>query len=1681
MSRVRFAIVVVTATAVCLAGGTLRAQPLQYYSNQPVWSSNTSRVTRSIAVGDVDRDGFVDVVFGNEGGRNTLYMGVSDALRGGPTWEGAATDSTESVALGDINGDGFLDLVCGKQGRPNALYLGNGRVFSDVPDWTSGTVNNTFGVALADLNNDGQLDLVCANENQPNTVYFNIGGTFSTVTDWSSTESDRSIAVAVGDINNDTFLDLVFANDGLANTLYLGGPAGAIGTSLAWASGLTRRSFDVAIGDIDGDGALDLVFGNVTNNTVYFNVGGLPELAPSWESAASYVTAGIDLGDVDTDGDLDLICGNFNAGNALYLNTGSTLAVTPVWVSATTNQTFAVALADFGRDGDLDLICGNESQVNSLFSASGVVMEKNPSWLSTDATSTFGVAVGDVDNDDDLDLVCANGGFFGQPNTVYYNTGQGLETTPSWYSGPAEASFGIALGDINSDGYLDIVVANAGTSGQRNSLYLNDGAGSFETQPAWRSSLSNNSIVVALGDIDRDGDLDVAFGNGGIEGEPNTIYINRNGVLDTIPSWTSSLLNITVGVAFGDIDGDGNLDLACGNNGQANTIYHGNGFLLDDPPAWVAAQANNTFGVAVGDLDGDRDDDLVCGNGGFVDQGNTLYANSGSKGFPPTTPIWTSDALGSSTFGVVMGDPDGDGDLDIFAGNESQGNTLHLQQPLTSPSTPAWVAASKTSTFGVTVGDIDGDGDFDLVCGNEAQPNEVYNSLVRPAFRGDPLNPTRQLANNPAYIKQVRVTRDTLNVFHVQFRGVDLESDSFYIRAEYQHRGEPAWLPAQIATTPDGLAGAFGASPAGVVDSFQWDYSRIDPDPRAVILRLSVMSYSHRVAKGQWVTAYMKDMGTIDPIVPQLIAPTSITFPTVTVGDTVVSEIFIRNSGRATLSVPSIGLPTDEITLNPPPPFDVVPGGLSLVLVSLEPRRGVAVTGAIVLNTNDPGSPTFRINVITDIKPLAVVTDLLVPAFEQLPLGEAVTARVTAATGVRVERAILFHRPTGTGAFQDSIVMSPVIPPTPPPPGPTAADRVESVAAAGGELVKEWIGVIPGTAVTERGLDYYVRVENSGVTATDPAGAPVSFYSEVVKAPQSITTLPVATDGPDFAEGRDIRVLVDVPQGAVVVSGELHYRSGGERIYSDTPIEPGEPLPSATIPGSLVGPQGVEYWAEVNTLSNGLTDGTSTAPLSLRVVVSNLREPSTHSGKQYRMASVPLVMSPGVTFAAILSDQSAFGPYDRTRWRNFRWDPTALGYEELSDTASSVMDLQPGRGFWLISSSQHRVDSAPVRAFSTPANVPYAVTLSPGWSQIANPFNFVLAWDSSRVNGQPVAGANVQGPIRYDPSSGEYDPTPAAFLTPFDGYWVKNLETSNVTLELQPEATLLPVPLATAPNGEGATTVPSSLQLPAGTETPKTGQWHIRVMASCDGVSDSYNNAIVDASANDGWDALDLAEPPMAPGRSLSVYFPHADWGLRSDRYGTDARADDAASTGGHSWTLDVAKSFSMEPVGDEVILTFDGVESVPRDMEVRLVDHDLQRSVDLRAEPRYGFRLGVRGPGVGGGRFTLVAGTPEFVATSGQTATPTQTALRQNRPNPFNPTTVIRFDLAQSAPVALVVYNVDGRRVRQLLSQPLGPGGYEVPWDGRNDSGAPVASGVYFYRLTAGDYSATRKMILLK
>jgi hypothetical protein len=1612
-----------------------------FFALEPVWSSNPMNATSSVALGDVDGDGDLDLVFANATNHSiALYESTDDGVSLDPVWSLTTSVATNSVALGDIDGDGDLDLVCGNgtdsQGQSNTAYENTGGVFSTSPMWSSVPDNFTTGVALGDIDGDGDLDLVCGNYGDGNTVYENTGATFSTSPLWLSATANMTMSVALGDVDGDGDLDLVCGNAGQSNTTYEN-TGGIFSATPVWSSDALGSTRSLALGDIDGDGDLDLVCGNgIESNTVYANAGTWFTALPVWRSDPAKQTSAVALGDIDGDGDLDLVCGNTGSdSNTVYDNTGDGFSTLPVWLAESRNGTACVALGDIDRDGDLDLVCGNDG-ANTVYEHEGFRFPGLPQWSSDDTSNhTGGMVAADIDGDGDVDVVCGN---YGEANTVYENVDDVLSASPTkWSSMLTNKTIGIDLGDIDGDGDLDLACGNYD---QSNTVYENTG-GTFTEFPAWSSTTRYNTYDVALGDVDGDGDLDLVGGNW--RGK-NTLYRNAGGTifgLSTSPVWKSQIGYPTFCITLADIDGDGDLDLVCGNQSQRNNIYENTGRTFTTTPVWQSDERNDTYAVFLGDIDGDGDPDLLCGN---AEQPNTIYENIG--GVLSTSPVWWSDEINLTRY-AALADMDGDGDLDIVCGNWKGGNAIYENTGgaiSDLPTSPMWVSTPMLQTWGGDLADIDRDGDIDMLFGNFGNENTVYYGTRNPAFAGDPLAPTNHLANNGAFIRPVGARATETNRYTVNFQVHDVESDNVWVVADYQFEGG-VWRPVDLVGGGNRV-GPLVTTPGGVIYSMTWDISSVPFELGEVVLRLRSVEIPNRVSVIQHASPYRLQVGSVVPIRPAVsTSPDDLSYLGVTVGDTASLDLVVSNVGTDDLTVTAIELPSAEMLVTGTTPFTLTPGDSETLTVSVAPRVETHIAGYLRVMSDDPFTPVDSVQVITQILQLQFSSELL-SAADSLPLGEAVSVRVNPAPLVHIERGEVFHRPSGQAGFSQSV---PLVP--------------------DGSV---FVATIPGEHVTEAGLDYYVEVENSGLFATDPAAAPDSFYTRPVAGPEGIASNPVPNSGDDFLMDTEVTVQALLPQGAEFVWGSLYYRGGGAAAFTQTDLQLGSTIPEAAIPAGIVGATGVEYWIEVHTLQRHLTDpphDPAMHPRTIAVTVPDLVESQQHPGWSFRIMSVPLQFDGDFTgtVEALLSDQPEFGPYDQGRWKCWAYLSETNAYVELNDPASEdLFHPQPGRAWWLISREDHRVSTAPVTGMSVPTDGPYGIELAAdSWSMVGCPFAFAVSWDSIQVDSLTMAEAIRDGVIGQ-PWGWDNDWfTDIDAVDPFDGCWVYNFTDHPVTLWVPPvEAT-------------------QTQATPVLARDAESDGWRLTLAATTAGVSDRLNTVGMSSSARPGLDQYDRVEPPSLPNGGLALYF------LRSDnarRYAADVRPlpDDGGELGA-VWAFDVAKQFSSEGGGDEVIIAFDGLDDVPGDARIVLVDRKLDRHFPITEGEDYRFYLGHRDyvKSHDEARFRLIVGTESFVrsAAAEMVDLPTKTALYQNYPNPFNPATVIRYEVAEAGEVTIRIYNVRGALVKTLYDGHRKPGRYEVGWNGENRRGEPVSSGVYFYRMETPGFVDTRKIVLLR
>jgi hypothetical protein len=358
-----------------------------------------------------------------------------------------------------------------------------------------------------------------------------------------------------------------------------------------------------------------------------------------------------------------------------------------------------------------------------------------------------------------------------------------------------------------------------------------------------------------------------------------------------------------------------------------------------------------------------------------------------------------------------------------------------------------------------------------------------------------------------------------------------------------------------------------------------------------------------------------------------------------------------------------------------------------------------------------------------------------------------------------------------------------------------------------------------------------------------------------------------------------------------------------------------------------------------------------------------------------------------------------------------------------------------GTGYWLLLPVQRTIEytGAPCGSASNPTRI----TLHLGWNLIGAPYSI-----PARLVDAELDSAGLRLPADVAVGRGWFSPSLWSWqggtyrfgnvLSPGSGYWIPSL-CEGIELVLYPfDGAFLASPASPAPEDVVSISV-------AGTDVS------VRV-----GVHEN---------ATDGFDAgYDLPLPPqgpIAPGSWLGIA---ASMNPLFRYYYQDVR-----STAKHAeWSIAVAHA------GGATLLFTNTAALTARGYRLTFVDPVDSQNTEIDQDMKVFFDRG---------RFELVA---ERVAT-GVSDRPDRWFLAENYPNPFNPATTIRFGLASPSHVELVIYNVLGGRVRTLDSRDYPAGEHALSWDGRDDRGRAVASGVYFYRLVAGDFDQARKMLLMR
>jgi FG-GAP-like repeat/Calx-beta domain/MBG domain (YGX type) len=574
----------------------------------------------------------------------------------------------------------------------------------------------------------------------------NIAASFAATTNFTVGSSPES--VAIGDLNGDGKPDLAIANGGsstvsiLLNTTNPGAatPTFAIETNFS----ATGAAF-VAIGDLNGDGRPDIATAdaNGTDVAVLLNTTMPGATTPTFANQVGFPVGAepISLAIVDLNGDgkSDLAVTNFNSSTvSVLLNTTMPGAITPTFASHADfpvgSRPEFIVVGDLNEDGKPDLAVANSgSKSLSVLLNTTTQGTNTPTFASTSfsvGTNPTSVAIGDLNSDGKLDLAVANDG--SNTVSVLLNTTMPDATTPTFAtradftvgSGPGA----VAIADLNGDGKPDIATASYSNPV---SVLLNTTAPgaitpSFATATGF--SVGTNPDFLAVGDLNGDGKPDIATANlsGSVSVLLNTALFGFSPPTFTTPTGFTVETNPT-SVAIGDLNGDGKPDLAVANltSGTVSVLLNTTAPIATVPSFATATSfgvGSEPESVAIGDLNGDGKPDLAVAN--FTSGTVSVLLNTTAQGAAtPSFATATSFGVGSNPVSVAIGDLNGDGKPDIAVANYGS-NTVSVLLNTMAPLATVSSFATATS-FGVgvlprsvAIGDLNGDGKPDIAVAN---------------------------------------------------------------------------------------------------------------------------------------------------------------------------------------------------------------------------------------------------------------------------------------------------------------------------------------------------------------------------------------------------------------------------------------------------------------------------------------------------------------------------------------------------------------------------------------------------------------------------------------------------------------------------------------------------------------------------------------------------------------------------------------------------------------------------------------------------------------------------------------------------------------------------------------------------------------------------------------------------
>lgn len=642
----------------------------------------------ALVISHLNSDGFVDIVVANTGSSDvSVLLGNGDGtFQPEVRYPLPAGAEPLGMVLADFDGDGILDIATADYGIGSMSVLkGLGGGVFDVPARYL-TGDRPRAILAADLNQDGIVDLLTTNRDTNDlTLFFGVGdGTFHPALSLLAGINPR-MTVAI-DLDGDGWLDLVCANPGSGDMSILMGLGGGLFSAevrLPVAGYLPTR---FVVADFNRDGIADLgvlLFSTGTNSAPAGLMGVYRGRVAGGFEAPRYFGVGLaalDLiaEDMDGDGIPDIVTAATGANQVcvVYGRGDGTFETEERFPTGRNPRMIRAGLLN--GDAHLDLVVANlDSRDLTVLPGKGDGTFQAPSRAPLTITPRA-IALGHLNGDTHIDIVAAN--VTGSDVAVLMGRGNGTFEAERRISVRAAGATthatprSVALGDINGDGFTDIVTGNA----NRDTLgiLLGDGAGNF--QPAVEQFIANFPLDVALVDLNRNGVLDVVCLSTNDPDVPTDQaqprVVRMLGIADGLFNAGSTIRYATGAqpraLAVEDLNNDNRPD-AVSVHPENNSVFlhrgQANGSLSPGERLRAGIAPNSVW---LSDVNGDNRGDIITTNDGDF---ASVILNRGNLLFNEPMSIY----VGASPIAGILADLDDDGAPDLIVANRRD-NTLSV-------------------------------------------------------------------------------------------------------------------------------------------------------------------------------------------------------------------------------------------------------------------------------------------------------------------------------------------------------------------------------------------------------------------------------------------------------------------------------------------------------------------------------------------------------------------------------------------------------------------------------------------------------------------------------------------------------------------------------------------------------------------------------------------------------------------------------------------------------------------------------------------------------------------------------------------------------------------------------------------------------------------------------------------